>query len=149
MARRPGPAPAWRRAAAAILGTEGLLTAVYAGFVPAPLLSDVGVEVPLLGRLPMLWVVVGAVRLAAAAGVAMSAAWGRVLAIVVQVPTVVLAAAGVAGAFLRLGLVDIVWGSVWLGLDVTVLFAVVRRWPVPAPPAQRTHRPARPARRPR
>ena len=72
----------WLRLAATILAAEGILTFVYAGFLPSPILTDIGVSVPILGRLTIFWGVVGSAYLAAAVGVASRRRWGRALAVV-------------------------------------------------------------------
>jgi hypothetical protein len=119
--RRRGPT-AWRLVAGAILALQGVATIVYSGFIPPPL-TDAGVDVPLLGHLPVVWLVVGGVAIAAAVGVLSGLAWGRLLGVASEVLVV---ASGLAIATSLPG------AALALVLPGIVLFALWRRWPGPA-----------------
>ena len=116
-----GRASSWPLIAAAFLALEGFTTIAYAGFLPAPIV-DAGVTVPLLGRLPFVWLITGGLALVAAVGVFRRRTWGRYL--------------GTASAFLTMA------GTLWtatsiqsaafaLAFPLLILFALWRRWPVP------------------
>ena len=111
--------------AAGLLALGGAAAILYAGFLPIPPFSDVPV--------PRAWQAFGVVGLAAALGVFLRQAWGRALGVVVVVVDIALAifrvAAQAAGssplnAFIGLALA--------VGLDMIVLWVLLRRWPARA-----------------
>jgi len=146
MDHRPNTGRTWLRAAAAILAVEACLTVLYAPFLAAPVLPDVGVQLPVIGWVAAVWAVLALATLLAAAGVAARLDWGRWLAVALSVPAAAAALVGALGALLRLDPVAMATSLVGLGLDVAVAFAVLRRWPGP-PRTARPQASARPARR--
>lgn len=108
----------WRRLAALILAFQGLNTILYAGLLPPPI-SDAGVDIPLLGHLPFVWLAAGTLDISAAVGVARRQTWGRALGIVASVVSILGSLTLVSSPIAAIA------GLVLPGL---VLFALVRRW---------------------
>jgi hypothetical protein len=124
----------WLRLAAAILAAEGILTLVYSGLLPSPILPEIGLSVPILGRLTIFWSVVGAAYLAAAAGVASRGRWGRALALVMGAVGLTSSSVDLGVAVTRADLMSVASGLVGIALAATVLYAVLRRWPMAVVP---------------
>ena len=122
----------WLRLAATILAAEGILTFVYAGFLPSPILTDIGVSVPILGRLTIFWGVVGTAYLAAAVGVASRRRWGRALAVVMAGVGLTSSSVGLIAALTGADLMSVSSGLVGIAMAAIVLYAVLRRWPLVA-----------------
>lgn len=118
----------WLRLATTILAANAILTLVYGGFLPTPIFPDVGVVIPLLGRLTLFWSVVGVTYLAAAVGVAQRRRWGRALATVATAGSLAFAGAGLLLAVARADLAPDLGALVGIGLDMVVLYAVLRKW---------------------
>ena len=115
----PKDPSAWRLVAAIILGYQGFAAIFYSAILPA-LVTDVGVDVPLLGHMNVGWVAAGALAIAAAIGVARRRVWGRrlgTLSAILSIVTGLLTASSVALA---------VFVPV---LPLIVLFALRFRWP--------------------
>ena len=122
----------WLRLAAAILAAEGILTLVYAGFLPSPILQEIGVSVPILGWVTIFWGVLAGVYLVAAAGVASRRRWGRALAAIIAAVQVTLSGASLVAALIHADFASLPRGFVEIGLAVVVLYAVLRQWPLGA-----------------
>jgi hypothetical protein len=129
---------AWLRLAAAILAAEGVLTLVYSGFLPSPILPEIGLAVPILGRLTIFWSVVGAANLAAAAGVARRRRWGRALAVAMGAVGMTSSGAGLVAALTGADPTSLLSGLVGIALAAIVLYAVLRRWPMAVAPGGST-----------
>ena len=119
----------WLRLAAAILAAEGILTLVYGGYLPPPILPEIGLSVPILGWVPVFWGVRAGVSLVAAAGVASRRRWGRAIAAMIAAAQVTVAGASLVAALVRADLASMPGGLVEGGLAAVVLYAVLRRWP--------------------
>jgi hypothetical protein len=109
----------WPMLAAAILGIQGLSTLIYAAFLPAPLTSA-GIEVPVLGTMPFVWIAVGVTAIVAGAGVAARLSWSRYLG---TVSAVIAILTGVYNAQ------NMTMGFLAFVLPGLVLFALWRHWP--------------------
>ena len=112
----------WTYAAAALLALDGFSTIFYGGLLREPLFDTV-VDTP-VGRMALIWIVLGGILFAAAIGVARRRAWGRYL--------------GLAAQFVSIGVGVMVASSLILflaGLIIPafVVFALWRRWPEPGP----------------
>ena len=118
-AEAPKEPSAWRLVAAAILGFQGFAAILYSAFLPT-LGTDIGIDVPLLGHMNVVWVAAGALAIVAATGVAGRRVWGRwlgTLSAILSIVTGLLTASSVALAVF----VPI--------LPLIVLFALRFRWP--------------------
>jgi hypothetical protein len=117
----PTVAPVWVTVAAVILAIQGINTIFYAGFLPPPGGIDAGLDVPVLGHLPLVWLALGVLDLVAAAGVYLRRRWGRILGVVAVVASMalVVSISGSPGSLAAVGLV----------FPIFVLFALWRRWP--------------------
>jgi hypothetical protein len=109
----------WPLLAAAILGIQGLSTLFYASFLPAPLTSA-GIDVPVLGTMPFIWIAAGTIALIAGAGVAARLSWGRYLGAVSAVFTIA------AGLFNAQNVSMNVLAFILPGI---VLFSLWQKWP--------------------
>ena len=109
----------WPLLAAAILGIQGLSKLVFATFLPAPV-SSAGVDVPVLGTMPFIWIAVGIISLVAAAAVAARLSWGRYLGMISAVIAIA------TGLFDAQGVST---GALAFMLPGIVLFALWRKWP--------------------
>ena len=123
---------AWRRTTALILGWTALVTLVYSGFLPAPVLDDVVWLIAGLGWKPF-WVAVAVGELAIAIGVMRHYRWARTIAILFGAWLLALGASGVIGLVAQgqwpnpSALVDGVLG-------ILVLYGMGARWsPRPRP----------------
>lgn len=121
--------PFWPRLTAAILAAEGILTLLYGGFQPSPILPEIGVSVPILGRLTVFWSVVGAAYLVAAVGVASRRRWGRALAAVMGAVAMTFAGANLVTALTGADLMSVPGALVGIAPAAFMLFAVLRQWP--------------------
>ena len=111
----------WTVAAGAFLALQGFATILYAGFMPPPF-TDAGVDVPFLGHLPFVWILLGVLAIVAAFGVLRRRVWGRYLGIalvILSIGTTLLISRNLAS------------GAVSVLIDAVVLFALWRRWPTP------------------
>ena len=124
----------WLRLATAILAAEGVLTLLYSGFLPSPILPEIGLYVPILGWLTIFWSVVAAAYLAAAVGVASRRRWGRALAVVMGAVGMTSSSVGLVAALTGADLMSVSSGLVGIALTATVLYAVLRRWPMAVVP---------------
>jgi polyferredoxin len=109
----------WPLLAAGILGIQGLSTLIYATFMPAPV-SGAGIDIPVLGTMPFIWIAAGTVGLVAGAGVAARRTWSRYLGSVAAVFTIL---AGLYNAQ------NATMSVVAFILPGVVLFALWRKWP--------------------
>jgi hypothetical protein len=119
----------WLRLAAAILAAEGILTLMYGGFLPSPILPEIGVSVPIVGRLTVFWGVMAGADLVAAAGVASRRRWGRALAAVLAAVAVTFSGLSLVAALTHADPGAVPGGLVGIGLAGIVLYAVLRHWP--------------------
>jgi hypothetical protein len=111
----------WTTLAAAVLGFQGASTIVYSAILPR-VVTDVGIDLPVLGHAQSAWLVLGGLALVAAVGVGRRRAWGRVLG-------VVSASLGIAiGVGLAPSPPIAVLAAI---LPVIVLIVLWRRWPAP------------------
>jgi hypothetical protein len=117
-----GRVSSWLLIAAAFLALEGITTIAYAGFLPPPII-DAGVTVPVLGRLPFVWLATGGLALVAAVGVFRKRTWGRYLGTVSAILAIV-------GALTTA--TSVPSAAIALAFPLLILFALWRRWPVPA-----------------
>jgi hypothetical protein len=117
-----GRSSSWLLIAAAFLALEGITTIAYAGFLPPPII-DAGVTVPVLGRLPFVWLATGGLALVAAVGVFRKRTWGRYLGTVSAILAIV-------GALTTA--TSVPSAAIALAFPLLILFALWRRWPVPA-----------------
>lgn len=129
MTGTPHPGRRWLRASVAILALGAIEAIVYAPFLPTPILPEIGVAIPIIGRLTAFWFVLGAACLAAAVGVTWRRPWGRALAAVMAVVLLAFSAAGVLSAVARADVLSLPGALVGIGLDGIVLYAVLRKWP--------------------
>jgi len=107
----------WAYVAGAILALQGLATILYSGFIPPPI-TDAGIDVPLLGRLSFVWVIVGGVAIVAAYGVLRRRAWGRSLGTASEILVIVgglMTATSVPMAALALVIPGVVLFALWRG----------------------------------
>ena len=132
MTGTPHPGRRWLRASAAILAVGAIEAIVYAPFLPTPILPEIGVAIPIIGRLTAFWFVLGAACLAAAVGVTWRRPWGRALAAVMAVVLLANSVAGVLSAVARADVLSLPGALVGIGLDGIVLYAVLQKWPPPA-----------------
>ncbi|MFL5675362.1 MAG: hypothetical protein ACJ779_10170 [Chloroflexota bacterium] len=109
----------WPLLAAAILGLQGLSTLMYATFLPPPI-SAAGVDVPVLGTMPFIWLAAATLYLVAGAGLAARLTWSRYLGSVAAVLMMVFGIYNTQTSGLPL---------VSLVLPAIVLFVIWRRWP--------------------
>lgn len=114
----------WISIAGAILALQGLSTILYSGFIPPPI-TDADVEIPLLGHLAIVWVIVGGVALVAAVGVLRRRTWGRSLGIAAEALVI---GAGLLAATSPLA------AALALVIPAVVLFLLWRGWPAPRAP---------------
>lgn len=129
---------AWRRTAALILSWISLVTLVYSGLLPAPVLDDFVWVVAGFGLKPF-WVVVAAGELVVAIGVTSRRSWARAIAILIGAWLLVNGVSGLVGAvFLAaqglwpnpFALVDTVMG-------LLVLYGMGARWSPPSASSDR------------
>jgi hypothetical protein len=118
------PRTRWLAIAAFILVVEGVLTILYAGFLPRPPLADSALVVPVLGSLPIYWVVLGALDVVAAAGVWSARRWARWLAVALAVWWLVTSGLAYTAATTDLTLT--------IALYLAVLLIMWRGWPTAA-----------------
>jgi hypothetical protein len=116
------------------LAAEGILTLLYSGFLPSPILPEIGLSVPILGRLTIFWSVVGAAYLAAAIGVASRRRWGRALAVVMGAVGMTSSSVGLVAALTGADLMSVSSSLVGIALAATVMYTVLRRWPMAVVP---------------
>jgi uncharacterized membrane protein HdeD (DUF308 family) len=116
-----GPRTRWLGIAAVILVVQGVLTVLYAGFLPRPPLADSAVVVPVLGSLPIYWVVLGALDVVAAFGVWTGRTWGRWLAVALAAWWLVTSGLAYTAATVDLTLT--------VALYLVVLLIMWRGWP--------------------
>jgi hypothetical protein len=136
----PRKTSAWVTGAAVILALQGINTIFYSGLLPAPAGLEAAITLPLLGSVSLVWLALGILDLAAAAGVLRRDTWGRYLGVVAVVASVivVILSAGTLGALSALSLV----------FPLFVLFTLWRRWPPdaarPKPPPTQPPPPSEP-----
>jgi hypothetical protein len=127
----------WPLLAATILGVQGLGKLVFAAFLPAPV-SGAGIDIPVLGTMPFIWIAVGVVSLVAGAAVAARLWWGRYLGVfsaVIAIAAGVFDAQGVSSGTLAFILPGVVIFALWQKwpADRSIHAAPANAWPEPAP----------------
>jgi hypothetical protein len=107
--------------AAALLAISGVLTFLYAGFVPIPPISDVPV--------PLAFQLIGVIELAAALGVFLGQTWGRAIGLGIIAIDLTLLVFWLISEISGSNLLGAVLNATVKGVvDVFVLWVLLRRW---------------------
>jgi hypothetical protein len=132
-AKAPRDRSAWLVLAAAVLGFQGVTAILYSAILP-PVLTDIGIDAPLLGHMSVVWIGAGGLAIVSAVGVARRRDWGRQLGTLSEILSIMTGLLAASSAALAL-FVPI--------LPLIVLYALRRR-PVLAPERSRPNGPPAP-----